>query len=198
METYSVTIEGISPLLMNAFPVYTEISEQTRKILQKTKTAREQAETAAYRLPNGNLFLPQAAIPKLLCDGATGHKTRGSRKSLKYVMVSAARLCEPFVSLTDARGKPLRDFEIDSRPVVIPATKGRIMKHRPKIEPWFGRFSLEIEDDDIEPAIVNTILAEGGRRIGVGDYRPQKTGQFGRFIVIEWSKVTTKPLRKTA
>ena len=28
------------------------------------------------------------------------------------------------------------DAEVDSRPVVIPSTKGRIMRHRPKLETW--------------------------------------------------------------
>lgn len=33
--------------------------------------------------------------------------------------------------------------------------------------------------------LLRSFLLEAGSRIGVGDYRPEKTGWFGRFTVLE-------------
>lgn len=92
------------------------------------------------------------------------------------------------ITLTDAKGKPLDNFEVDSRPVVIPSTKGRIMRHRPKIEKWQAEIPLEIDTGVLPVATIHQLLEEGGRRIGIGDYRPEKTGPYGRFAVVSWNE----------
>jgi hypothetical protein len=51
-------------------------------------------------------------------------------------------------------------------------------------------FDLVVEEDfpikQIE--ILKAILEEGGRRMGIGDYRPQKKGRFGKFKVVSWEE----------
>lgn len=79
-------------------------------------------------------------------------------------------------------------FEVDSRPVVIPATKGRIMRHRPRFDSWRMKFQLELDDSLVPSDVCQQLLEEGGRQNGLGDFRPM----FGRFRVFSWSEISEK------
>jgi hypothetical protein len=81
----------------------------------------------------------------------------------------------------------LTTFEVDSRPVTIPSTKGKVMRHRPRFDCWSAAFDLDIDETLIKPEFVQTLLTDVGRRQGWGDYRPEKGGPFGRFIVTEYT-----------
>jgi len=153
----------------------------------KAQDPREAAERAAYRNAQGELYFPGAAVARMLREVGGGHKQRGSRKSLKFVVPAAVLVVEDQITLRDALGAPLTDFEVDSRPVVIPSTKGRVMRHRPKLNQWGAEFTLEIDDDMLEPSLVYQLLIEGGSKNGLGDYRPEKGGPFGKFHVVSWA-----------
>jgi hypothetical protein len=62
------------------------------------------------------------------------------------------------------------------------------MRHRPKVEEWQASIPMEIDTGVLPVATIHQLLEEGGRRIGVGDYRPEKTGPYGRFSVISWDE----------
>jgi hypothetical protein len=73
----------------------------------------------------------------------------------------------------------------DSRTVVIKATKGRIVRIRPKLENWELDFTIQLISDDLPVEVVKSALDDAGREGGIGDYRPR----FGRFIVTSFQEV---------
>jgi hypothetical protein len=193
MKTYEVEITGTTALLMHRFGEEAEVDGEnnggTRRIQVKRPPPREQAEKAAYRKPDGDLWFPSAAIARLLREAGGNHKQRGSRKSTKYLMPAAVRLTDEAISmLHPTTNKPLKDFEVDSRPVTIPATKGRIMRHRARLDQWRSRFSLVVNDLVLPPDFIHQLLVEGGMQIGIGDFRPEKGGPFGCFNVTRWQE----------
>jgi len=84
---------------------------------------------------------------------------------------------------------PAKSFEVDSRPVTIPATKGRIMRHRPRFDQWGLKFDLIVNDDLLSVDMAQQLLQEAGQQIGIGDFRPEKRGPFGCFLVSKWEAV---------
>lgn len=127
---------------------------------------------------------------RLLRDAGSAHKQRGSRKSCKYIVPAAVRVVEDQIPLYEVNGiHPLEDFEVDSRAVVIPSTKGRIMRHRPRCDEWVARFHLVINEDVLGVDTIRQFLDEGGQRIGIGDFRPEKGGPFGVFQVNLWEEL---------
>jgi hypothetical protein len=194
-QTVEVTIEGVSPLLMHRFSEEAENPEAARAVHVDRGSPREQAERAAYRMPSddpsdpGQLYFPGTAIGRLLREAGSAHKQRGSRKSMKYVLPAAVIMLDDAMLLHDPENnrEPLYDFELDSRPVVIPATKGRIMRHRPRVLEWMVQFTLEVDTTLVSIDFVHQLLQEGGRRIGIGDFRPERGGSFGRFLMSNWS-----------
>lgn len=184
IRTVTVEVTGVSSLLQHRFSESAEQQKSTRNVHIVRKAPREEAEQVAYRMPSGQLYLPGSAVARLLREAGGAHKAVGSRRSLKYTVPAATLVREDAIGLHN--GKPITDFEVDSRPVTIPATKGRIMRHRPRLDEWQATFTLEIDDALIAVDTIHQLLNEGGVSLGLGDYRPEKGGPFGRFRVTKW------------
>ena len=199
MRTFHVLIQGDGSLLQHRFGEAAQEAgkKSTRAVKAKDMTPREQAEQAAYRTSEGNLYLPGAAIARLLREAGAAHKQKGSRKSCKYLVPAACRVKQDQIPLMQKDGKTLvYDYEVDSRPVTIPSTKGRIMRHRPRLDEWTARFDLAINEDVLEADAIFQFLIEGGQRIGVGDFRPERGGPFGCFKVALWQCMEDEPKKK--
>lgn len=168
-----LSIKGSSPLLMNRFPLVPQ------EALGKHPPA-DQAEIAAYREPDTKeLFVPGINFQRALVNAAAYSKGKG-RASLQKV-AAACLLVTPERVLLGTR-----NFEVDSRAVVVPATKGRIVRHRPRFDSWKLAFEIEYDDDLLSAKEVRRIVDDCGLRVGIGDFRPAKGGSFGRFSVVSW------------
>ncbi len=184
----AVTTEGIAPLLMNRFTEKAEIavSGGTRPAFEGSGdrgTPRAQAEPRAYRDGAGMLYIPGPNIFSALIAAGTFHKAGKSKvTTMKTSLVPAGISVEELVC-------PLGtdQWEVDSRSVVIPSTGGRIMGHRPRVDRWSLTFTLDVDIGMFSPNLVRSLVDDAGKKIGLGDYRPQRKGPFGRFVVREWA-----------
>jgi len=169
-----VTIKGDSALLMHAFPLVPIDAIEKR-------SPQEQAELASYRdAVTGELYIPGVAIQRALVGAATYSKGKG-RASLQKIAAACLLVDPERISLG------IKKFEIDSRPVVVPATRGRVMRHRPRLENWTVSFNLEYDNNLLTEKQVRTIVNDAGSKVGLLDFRPEKKGPFGRFSVINWN-----------
>jgi hypothetical protein len=184
MNSIEVQIRGVSALLVHAFGLDFENADQARTIVRIQKTPREQAESVVYR-DTEHFYVPSTWIIGALRDAGANHKLRGSRRSLRFVVPSAVFVMEENITIC-LQGQPVKDFEVDSRPVTIPSTKGRIMRHRPRFDMWELNFHLEVDPNTLPTDLVHQLLEEVGRSIGIGDFRPAKGGPFGRFAITKW------------
>ena len=185
MQIYC-TIEGVSPLLMNRFTEEAEMSVSTtvKKVTKSTKgTPREQAEKKAYKDEKGVLYIPSANVYAAIIQAGKFMKLGKSKvTTTKSSLIPAAMVINEMVCSLNTK-----DFEVDSRSVVIPSTGGRIMAHRPRLDEWKLSFSIDLFDEDILSAdIVRMVIDDAGRKIGLGDFRPDRKGPFGRFVVTNW------------
>lgn len=156
----------------------------------QTILPREEAEKGCYRLLDGRLYFPGQAISRMVREAGSNHKLRGTRKSAKYIIPSAILVMDDFVLLTETdHSTPKTTFEVDSRPVVIPATKGRIMRHRPRHDQWAASFNIRVNETILEPDFIHQLLTEGGQQLGIGDFRPEKGGPFGTFLLDGWDEL---------
>ena len=190
-KLFEAVIIGTSPLLQHRFSESAEgeVQRKTRKNLAPEPILpRTEAEKAAYRMEEtGQLYMPSMAISRLLRESGSDHKLKGSRKSAKFVVPSSVFIDDEVLMLLNPEdGKPLMDFEVDSRPVVIPSTKGRIMRHRPRLDSWALSVILRVDTESLGENFIRELLIEGGMRRGLGDFRPEKGGPFGRFHLTSW------------
>ena len=197
ITTVEATINGVSALLMHRFGEDAEAStgagstgvRPIQTSIGDDDTPRSRAEKAAYRAPDGTLYFPGAAIGRLLREAGGNHKQSKSRKTLKWLVPSAIIVMDDTLTLIGPDGGALTDYEVDARPIVIPSTKGRVMRYRPRIEQWSAKITMQVITEILDLKTAHLLLEEGGRQLGIGDFRPEKGGPFGRFAVVEWKQI---------
>jgi hypothetical protein len=190
----NVTITGITPLLMNRFTEANEVQVSggsTVTYKGDKGTPRDQASPKRYADDAGRLYIPGPNIFAALIAAGSFHKAGKSKlTTMKTSLIPAGIMVDDVVCLlTDAAGKALTDWEVDSRSVVIPSTGGRIMAHRPRVDAWCASFTLDVDSTMFAPNLVRAVVDDAGKKIGLGDYRPARKGPFGRFVVTKWEAV---------
>jgi len=187
-------IEGTGALLMNRASEETLGTKKSRRnTVGEDPDPRVIAERGVYRGPYNQLMVPGPAFSRLLREAGGNHKAKGSRKSLKYLVPAAVFVLDELCPLyLHDRKTCLVDFEIDARPVTIPATKGRVMRYRARANEWACCVRIRINETLMSESIVRQLLIEGGQQIGIGDFRPEKGGPFGTWDLVQWDVVSEK------
>ena len=191
-----VEITGMTPLLIRRFGEDAEQGGPTRTVVVDRKTPRDEAEKAAYKADDGTYYFSSFAIPSAMGSAGINHKMRGSRRSLRFVVPSAVRMDSDTVTILNGTGGPATTFEVDARPVTIPATKGKVMRYRPRFEPWRAEFTLLLEEERLSVEMAHQLLVEAGHSIGIGDFRPEKRGPFGTFRVTRFKHDGTDEVKE--
>lgn len=187
MKTVSIEIRGTTPLLIHRFTEQAEQGKATRRVIVDSQNPRDEATKNAYIAKDGTFYFSAFAITNAMGNAGANHKMRGSRKTLRYVVPSSVRVTSETITIMNGSG-PAKNFEVDSRPVTIPATKGRIMRHRPRFDEWGAKFDLLIDDNSLAVETAHQLLQEAGQGIGIGDFRPEKRGPFGTFRVVKFDE----------
>ena len=185
--TYQFKIQGKDPGIMFNNPAMMAVDTSSMSKGKKTYDADEEAEMRTYRNDDGNLCVPSTQVRASILEASKVFKVgRSSAKTiLNHIIV------EPFdlIELKDKKDKTIIDYEQDQRRVVV--QRSGIIRTRPVVKDWQLSFSI-IADAEImnatwkEPvdALIK-IVSDAGKKQGIGDYRPQKGGNFGRFDVID-------------
>lgn len=169
------TIEGTSAVLMHKFPM------EPIKAIEK-KTPEEQAELAAYRDPETDkLYIPGIAIQRSFVGAATYSKGKG-RASLQKPVAACVMVSPEYCDLG------VKEYKIDSRPIVVPSTRGRVIRHRPRLDTWAVSFEIDYDDELLTETQVRQVVDDAGSRVGLLDFRPERKGPFGRFVVVKWER----------
>lgn len=186
-----VTIEGLTSLLMNRFTETSEVAGPTgapgarATFKGQQGTPREQAEPKAYRdADTGELFIPGPNIYAAIIAAGIFHKVGKRQVSTSVSSLVPAGIF--VVELVCSLGT--KQWEVDSRSVVNPSTRGRIMCYRPRVDKWRLSFTLDVDTSVFDPRLVRALVDDAGKKIGLGDFRPAKKGPFGRFVVVRWEE----------
>ena len=186
-QPYSVevTIRGTAAILMHR---WNDDAVQEKKDAKKNSAAKksDNVESYVYRDGEGHICIPG---PYLI--GSMTSKTNGAakyRQDPRSPRKSALDLYKAgVVALTDlapiipAKGTgPTKDWDyLDRRRVVI--QQNGITRIRPAfMAGWKASIQLlVIAPEYISPADLHSCLSDGGRLVGIGDFRPT----FGRFQI---------------
>ena len=181
MKTYNVTIEGISPLLMNRPSAL--IGDISKSRSQKEETPQEMATQKLYANDKGKLYQPETHLKGALVEAGKGQKVVGSGKSTYSKIVGYAVEINPF----EIEHK-IQEWKPYSVLAVNPSTKGRNLLHRPMLEKWELDFEVTFDEDQVPASIMKELFDKAGKFVGIGDWRPAKKGRFGKFQVTSWKE----------
>ncbi len=173
MKKLSVKIEGTSPLLQHRFDVVDVDLKSKKKNLKKNE---DLVEEYLY-MNDGKVCQPAEHIIAALKKAGAKFQIPGQGKlTYKNLVGSGVIIIDPYMIEHENQ-----NWISDRRPVVV--QRARIIRTRPKLEKWALSFQIEYDDEEISKEVINELLVFAGKRVGIGDYRPEKGGPFGRFIV---------------
>jgi hypothetical protein len=181
IREFEVTIKGITPLLFNRF-LENSISSEVKK--RSGSVEKTNVEDKLYKTKEDKIYTPSTHISGMLVDSAKNFKIRGKGKSTYSKLAGSCIEVEPDVIIH--KNQKWEEFSVSA---VIPSTRGRIMVTRPMMKNWEINFNLKATDDIPEDVLKN-ILDYGGQYVGIGDWRPDKKGKYGKFIVTKFKLVT--------
>ena len=170
-------IEGIKPLLMNPFrPDDKDFSKKE----QSGNLSPKQCAEHRLIMKNNKIGIPNTYIHRMMEQSSTNFTLEGKgKKTYKDIIRGYVSIEPEFIELKNAK------WVTNSRGVVIKATKGRIMRHRPEVIEYKAVFDAVIKDPLVNIQKIVNIVQYGGDRIGVGDDRPK----YGLFKVTQVKKV---------
>ena len=181
-------IEGVTPLICNRFTdeaMMKATNGTTTSTVGNRGTPMEIAEKKLY-IGHGNVpMIPHPNLFRCIVDAGKFFKAGKSKvTTLKSSLIPACLSIEE-TEITIEHNEP---WTIDTRAVRIPSTGGRISTHRPCFHDWKLSFHLELDDAVVSIQLLREILDVAGKRIGLGDFRPDCKGPFGKFVVSHWAE----------
>lgn len=180
IEIFKIT--GISPLLMNNPSSMPADEDKATTATKKKVSPEEEAAASVYSLDTGQLFIPCLALRSSLWYGSAYQKL-GKYSARSRIDAGVFVIEEESPLVKPGTKKPIKEYDIDARTVVIKATKGRILRHRPKVKEWECYLPLEVDTDFITSDQILSLFNQAGKVAGVLDYRPNCHGPFGRYGV---------------
>lgn len=188
MKQVTVSIAGRSPLLMHAdtlanplHPLKKEIAAYTSKRKKTDEDhemiARLEWTAGMYHDDEVGPYIPGRVIKAALIRAATKTKDGPKVRSGLIVLDDKNRL--------DYKGP--RDFDglwssgkhVDMRSVVV--QRARTMRCRPVFPEWGATITIAYDESVLDLDDILRFFDTAGQLVGVGDYRPEKGGDFGRF-----------------
>ena len=191
MKLINLKFTGTSALLHSCDTLADPLNPATKdyKAISKKKTktdqdhldlARLQWDALMYYDENAGVIMPSQNIRATIVRGATLNK-------LGMQVKRGTLMLEPF-SVVDYGRKLTKDQMwdnqsqfVDRRTVVV--SKSRIMCYRPKFMNWSIQFTLHYDDTVLDEDQIIRACQNAGMFVGIGGFRPEKGGSFGRFEV---------------
>ena len=181
MKKYKVEITGVTPLLMNKPEEY-GFNEQW--IEKKASNDWEKDALKKLYIDNqGNIYQPATHIDRALIEAGKKIKVKGQGKATYSKLFGSMVSVDEFEIL---HKNP--EYTIFKSLVVIPSTKGRIMRYRPQFDKWVLEFHINSEEE-IPADVIKEALEIAGKYVGIGDWRPEKKGKFGKFQVTSFKEI---------
>ena len=189
---YEITIEGTSPIIHHngaagldtRSPANIEKAEIARKRASNRTESDEdrirelECQIALWLDADGSPAIPAGAIRAVIETGARKLK-QGPQVREGLVVESVDFHYDRNLGTTvEELGKSVQ-FTVG---VVV--QRNRILRTRAKFDQWGATFIVDCDDELVDREQLEQWLDIGGRRIGLGDWRPEKSGQYGRFHVV--------------
>lgn len=189
-----IGLRGISPYSQSA-PFQSLKNKGEADDAYDQRVWREHMTCDDPKAENPQVCIPPMAIKKSLemIAAFKGEKTKGSATWSKHFV--SGILCMDFVPLMNGAGKPIRRNDVTGERLYMSSTgdkKGgkRVWRIYPRIEAgWQGTAKLFLIDEKLQqdPAKVNEYMSDAGALIGVGRFRPERGGFYGRFEVTSFT-----------
>jgi len=182
-ETIRVPIIGTAPLIVHRFAAKAKQqmldAMQGKRSPKKNKDPQADYEGSLYRLTDGSYGFPTIAF-KAATVGA-------SRFYGKDVSLVGLRQTMFFKGLPGEDGQQLclLDGEPTMREDTVRVGQGSDLRYRGQFWPWATTVDVTYVSSALTRSSVLSLIDAGGMGVGIGEWRPEKRGDFGTFAIDE-------------
>jgi hypothetical protein len=175
-----ITIEGISPLIQHQWSEKAKESLRGKHDGKKTKNREirnreEEARAATYTTADGLAGVPAMAIKSAIINAA--HKDLGIEKTLVRKGL--------FIIVSDPGGILAMNCDEPTlrEDYVRVGMGGTDLRYRPQFDHWSVDIDIEFDTELLQLTDICNLIDRAGFGTGIGEWRPEKGGEFGRFRV---------------
>ena len=196
---YRIKIKGIRPLIMHngAAGLDTRSPANLEKAEIASKKGSNRTAIDDDRLRElecqTSLWLDEKDTPTIPAGAIRAAIETGARKLKQGPQVREGLIVEDVNGFEYNRkqyGKTVDELGKKAQFTVgVVVQRNRILRTRAKFDQWACDFTVEVDDELVDKDQLLTWLDIAGRRIGLGDWRPEKSGDYGRFEVENISEV---------
>ena len=187
---YRIHIEGTSALITHngsaGLDTRSPANIEKANITKKRGSNRTESDddrireldcyTALYLTPANTPTFPESALRA--CIEAAARKLKQGPQVREGLIVERV---EKFV-YDKKLGKTGDELAKGAQFTVgVVVQRARILRTRAKFDEWGIVFTIEVDEELVDQQRLETWLDIGGRRLGLGDWRPEKSGHYGRF-----------------
>lgn len=190
MERMTLRFVGTGPILMHSDRMvnrFDPLSKKMSAISSKRKKTDEDLEQMARIEWEAGMYFDEAVGPyipgRMIKSALVGaaKKTKDGPKVKSGVMVMTDKAPLEYSGPRTIE-KLWKDGRFaDARSVVV--QRSRVMRCRPIFHDWSASFEVVFDPAVIDRADIVRIAETCGALVGIGDYRPENGGDFGRFNV---------------
>lgn len=181
-ETIRVPIIGTSPLLVHRFSEKAKRqmldNMQGRKSPKEAKDPQAEYEGAFYRLKGDSGYGFPATAFKLATVGGARFYSQVTMTALKQFMFFQGEAGEDGQPLVPITGDP--EMRED---VVRVGRGGTDLRYRPIFYEWSATLVVTYVLSALTKGSVLSLIDAGGMGVGVGEWRPEKDGNFGTYRI---------------
>lgn len=192
MQSMKLKLTGNGPILMHSDRMANPLDPIKKKMAaisgKRKKTAEDHEQLAHIEWEAGMYhdadigpYLPGKILKAGLIAGAK--KTRSGPKVKSGVLVLTDKAPLEYEGPRDLVKMWAAGSFADIRSVVV--QRARLMRCRPIFHNWSATFELMFDDTVVDREDILAFAETCGQMIGIGDYRPESGGDFGRFYVEE-------------
>ena len=187
VQTASIKIKGLSPLIMHRWDEKAKqqmLDKQMKKTVRKgAKDPKAQYESSIYKLDDGRLGFPSDAFKAAMVRGADllGGKTIGmamNRMRMGFFVRGE------YGTKDDRDLVPLKGKLSMREDMVRLNGKTSDIRYRGQVQNWTAEITISYNASVVSFDQLANMLNVAGYGVGVGEWRPDKNGMFGRFEVV--------------
>lgn len=183
-ETIRVPIIGTMPLIVHNFSEKSKRqmldAQQGRKALKQVRDPKAEYEAAFYRTKDGYGF------PVTAFKAATVGAARFYGKDVRMTELRQFLFMHGEISPND----PQALVEIEGTPRMREdivrlggPSRSADLRYRPEFPDWSTNLAVTYVTSSLSRSSVLSLIDAGGLGIGVGEWRPEKRGEFGTYKV---------------
>lgn len=190
LEHVKVPIVGTSPLIVHRFADKAKKqmldAMQGRKTHKQVKDPAAEYEEAFYRLKDGGYGLPAIAFKSATVGGVRFYGKSITMTAFKQYAFFRGEPGEDGQQLVRLEGEPYMRED-----VVRVGRGGADLRYRPEFPEWKAVLEVTFVTSAITRNSLLSLIDAGGLGVGVGEWRPEKDGNFGTYQIDESREVET-------